>query len=87
METHYNIIPSSGGEAIPNTGFGTNSGPILASNIACNGSEYDLYMCRNTTEIPSICTHERDAAVSCQPGFSKSLCDLSQSNFFLCSLL
>ena len=35
-------------------------------------------MCYNTTEIPSICTHERDAAVSCQPGFSKSLCNLNQ---------
>ena len=59
-----------GGEAIPNTGFGVGSGPILASNISCNGSEYSLGGCYNTTDIPVICTHEHDAAAQCQPGFS-----------------
>ena len=52
------------------------TGEILASNISCNGSEYDLYMCPNTTDIPDVCTHERDAALSCQPGSSESFCTL-----------
>lgn len=61
--------------AINNTGFGSSSGPILASNISCNGTEYELWDCYNTTEIPGICTHTRDAAASCQPGFSESSCN------------
>ena len=64
------LVQFVGGEAIPNTGFGIGSGPILASNISCNGSEYSLGYCDNTTDIPAVCTHERDAAARCQPGFS-----------------
>lgn len=51
-------------------GFGTSSAPILVSNITCNGTEYALSECYNTTDIPDICTHDLDAAVTCQPGFS-----------------
>ena len=72
---HNNTIPwyntSLGGEAISNIGFGNGTGPILASNISCNGGEYTLGNCYNTTDIPDVCTHERDAAASCQPAFSE----------------
>ena len=63
-----NIPP--GGQVIPNVDFGTGTGPILVSNISCNGTEYDLYECYNTTIIPGTCTHDLDAALSCQAGFS-----------------
>ena len=66
-----NVYTYVGGEIVPNTGFGTGTGEILASNISCNGTEYDVYACQNTTDIPDVCTHERDAALSCQPGFSE----------------
>ena len=64
------LLQFVGGEAISNTGFGVGSGPILASNIVCNGSEYSLDGCYNITNIPDVCTHARDAAAQCQPGFS-----------------
>lgn len=67
------MILSKGGEVIPNMGFGTGTGEIVASNYSCNGSEYYLYMCPNTTTLPDVCTHERDAALSCQPGSSEFL--------------
>ena len=62
-----------GGEAIPNVGFGVGTGSILASNVSCNGYEYSLGICPNITDIPAICTHDRDAAASCQAGFSELL--------------
>lgn len=68
-----------GGEIVSNT-FGMGTGEILASNISCNGSEYDLYMCPNMTDIPDICTHERDAALSCQPGFSESFLHTTETS-------
>jgi hypothetical protein len=58
-----------GGEVVIPNVFGAGTGEILASNISCNGSEYDLYQCSNTTDIPDVCSHDRDAAVACQSGF------------------
>ena len=65
----------SGGEVADRGLFGLGSGDILATEVACNGSEYSLHHCPNSTNIPDSCNHENDAAVICQPGISKRECD------------
>ncbi len=56
----------TGGVAAPS--YGPGEGPILFTSVRCTGIEYALFMCANTSIIPSECTHERDAAVQCTPG-------------------
>ena len=65
------MLISVGGVAVENVVFGSTNASILASNVSCNGSDYVLGDCRNTTDIPAICTHELDAAAYCQPGLSQ----------------
>ena len=71
FRNHSTLCFFTGGEAVENIGFGMSTAPILASNVSCNGSEYELGDCENSTDIPALCTHELDAAASCQPGYSK----------------
>ncbi len=46
-------------------------GPIVISNVSCFGDEFRLSDCANTTDLPDMCSHATDAAVTCQPGLSK----------------
>ena len=56
----------SSGTAYSNAYFGQGSGPILLDNVACNGSEFTLAMCRHLgVGIVRSCSHYEDAGVRC----------------------
>ena len=61
----------TGGVAAGRGTFAPVTGEIFASNISCFGDEYTLGGCSNTTMLPSVCNHDTDAAVVCQPGLGK----------------
>ena len=49
--------------------FGEGFGPILFSNVACNGNEFKLFDCANAVlDGVSSCSHRDDAGVMCQAG-------------------
>ena len=58
----------SGGVAVPRATdiFGEGTGPIVATNFGCNGTEYALMTCLNSS-ITNVCNHTNDAGVRCQP--------------------
>ncbi|XP_038052393.1 deleted in malignant brain tumors 1 protein-like [Patiria miniata] len=45
--------------------FGQGSGPIVLSNVTCNGSESSIEQCDHSGWLHNSCTHEDDAGVTC----------------------
>ena len=46
--------------------FGEGSGPILLSNVVCNGDETRIVDCPNQRLAQHSCFHSEDASVICQ---------------------
>ena len=51
-----------------NAFYGQGSGPVLLANMGCTGEENELIRCSHPGwyEVPSFCSHSRDAGVMCQ---------------------
>ena len=63
--SHYYL----GAVAVTTTIFGEGSGPILFSNVACNGNEFKLFECAYYAVLGGgSCRHSADAGVICQAG-------------------
>ncbi|XP_038052381.1 uncharacterized protein LOC119725091 [Patiria miniata] len=45
--------------------FGQGSGPILLSNVACNGTESNIDLCEHSGWFNHSCSHAEDAGVTC----------------------
>ncbi|XP_038051810.1 deleted in malignant brain tumors 1 protein-like [Patiria miniata] len=45
--------------------FGQGSGPILLSNVACNGTEPNINLCEHSGWFSHSCNHADDAGVTC----------------------
>ena len=45
--------------------FGEGSGPILLSNVTCNGTESSIEQCSNTDWLNHSCSHQEDVGVTC----------------------
>ncbi|XP_038052403.1 deleted in malignant brain tumors 1 protein-like [Patiria miniata] len=45
--------------------FGEGSGPILLSNVACNGTESNIDLCEHSGWFNHSCSHAEDAGVTC----------------------
>ena len=46
--------------------FGKGFGPILMSEVNCNGDESSLIDCSYSPLVSSHCTHEYDVGVKCE---------------------
>ena len=68
------LASSRAGGIAAERGFsGPGSGDILATDVACNGSEFSIAYCPNNTIVPPTCNHDTDAAVLCQPEIGKEI--------------
>ena len=46
--------------------YGQGTGPVLLSNVGCNGAETDLLECQKSYFLDYFCTHERDVGLKCE---------------------
>ena len=46
--------------------FGPGSGPILLTNVKCNGNESKLLQCHISFCSMDGCTHANDAGITCE---------------------
>ena len=46
--------------------FGPGSGPILLTNVKCNGTESKLLLCHISFCSVDGCTHAYDAGITCE---------------------
>ena len=52
-------------QAWRNAHFGQGSGPILLSNVACNGNESSIDQCAHSGWFNHSCSHQEDVGVTC----------------------
>lgn len=48
-----------------NAYFGVGSGSVLLSNLACRGTENDVFQCPNSGWGVQSCSHSQDVGVRC----------------------
>ena len=64
---YYNVICFTGATVYSNARYGSGTGPIVLSNVACTGTETSILDCP-AGNVPASCTHSDDAALMCQRG-------------------
>lgn len=47
--------------------------PIFLKNLACDGHEARVTDCATNNIVGTVCTHSRDAGVTCMPMISRKL--------------
>ena len=56
----------AGGIAHSNAYYGSGSGPIYLTNVACTSSSTSLLQCPSDPILSGSCTHSEDAGVKCE---------------------
>ena len=66
----YNYIFTIVGKATIQASYGEGSGTIAMENVACFGTETDLFACKSSPIFDiGTCTHDEDAGVVCEGEF------------------
>ncbi|XP_064617048.1 deleted in malignant brain tumors 1 protein-like [Liolophura sinensis] len=61
-------FPTFGAEAFSKSRYGRGTGPILLDDMACNGAELSLDLCRHASWGHNNCDHSEDVSVRCPGG-------------------
>ena len=64
-------LDTIGGTAYSNAYYGSGSGPIYLTDVACTSSKTSLLQCNSDPILSGSCTHSEDAGVKCEGTYLK----------------